>query len=106
MPRLSKSVPKYRKHRASGQAIVNLGGKDIYLGPHGTKASRTEYDQLIDEWLANGRQLFEPKATITVSDLIAVYWKYCKGYHVKNGKPTLHQSCRARREAALREDAG
>ena len=24
MPRLTKSLPKYRKHRASGQAVVTL----------------------------------------------------------------------------------
>ena len=39
MPRPS-SVPKYRKLRNSGQAIVTLSGQDHYLGPHGTKASR------------------------------------------------------------------
>ena len=38
MPRLAKSVPKYRKHRASGQAIVSLNGVEHYLGPYGTKA--------------------------------------------------------------------
>ncbi|MCA9231188.1 MAG: hypothetical protein KDA57_11075 [Planctomycetales bacterium] len=47
MPRLSNSVPKYRKHRASGQAVLTLNGRDYYLGPHGTKASRREYDRLI-----------------------------------------------------------
>lgn len=26
MPRLSQAVPKYRKHKASGQAIVTLTG--------------------------------------------------------------------------------
>ena len=47
MPRLTKSVPKYRKHRASGQAVVTLSGVDHYLGPRGTKASRIEYDRLV-----------------------------------------------------------
>ena len=56
MPRLVRSIPRYRKHRASGQAIVNLSGQDFYLGPHGTKASKLEYDRLIGEWLANGRR--------------------------------------------------
>lgn len=55
MPRLKDSLPKYRKHRASGQAVVTLGGRDFYLGPHGTKASRREYDRLIAEYLASGR---------------------------------------------------
>ena len=45
MPKLTNSVPKYRKHRASGQAVVTLNGRDHYLGPHGTKASRIEYDR-------------------------------------------------------------
>lgn len=51
----SKSLPKYRKHKASGQAVVNLSGVDRYLGPHGTKANKLEYDRLVAEWLARGR---------------------------------------------------
>ena len=43
------SVPKYCKHKASGQAVVSLNGRDCYLGPHGTKASKTEYDRVIGE---------------------------------------------------------
>lgn len=53
----SKSLPKYAKHRASGQAVVRLCDKDFYPGPHGTKTSKLEYDRLIGEWLANGRRL-------------------------------------------------
>ncbi len=55
MPRLTNATPKYRKHKASGQAIVTLCGKDHYLGPHGTKASNVEYDRLVAEWLSQGR---------------------------------------------------
>ena len=50
----SKSLPKHRKHKRSGQAIVTLSGKDFYLGPHGTNASKLEYDRLIGEWLTHG----------------------------------------------------
>ena len=46
MPKLINSLPKYRKHRASGQAVVTLNGRDHYLGPHGTKANKREYDCL------------------------------------------------------------
>ncbi len=46
MPRLTNSLPKYRKHKASGQAIVTLDGRDFYLGPHGTKASLRTPDLL------------------------------------------------------------
>jgi len=51
MPKLVNSQPKYRRHRASGQAVVTLNGNDCYLGPHGTKASRIEYDRVVAEWM-------------------------------------------------------
>jgi hypothetical protein len=35
MPRLSiGAVPKYRRHKASGQAIVAIAGSGFYLGPY------------------------------------------------------------------------
>ena len=55
MPRLATAFPKYRKHKASGQAVVTLNGRDHYLGPHGTAASKAFYDRLIAEWLVQGR---------------------------------------------------
>ncbi len=80
MPNLSNSVPKYRTHRASGQAVVTLNGRDIYLGPHGTKASKLEYDRLTSEWLANGRGLPTGQANdLTVAELLLRYWEYAKG---------------------------
>jgi hypothetical protein len=45
MPRLVHQLPKYQKHRASGQAVVTLNGQDIYLGPHGTAISKRAYDR-------------------------------------------------------------
>ena len=56
MPRTTKP-PAYRLYKRTGQAVVTLGGRDYYLGPHGTKVSRDEYDRLVGEWLTNGRQL-------------------------------------------------
>lgn len=90
MPKLNHAVPKYRQHKASGQAIVTLQGKDRYLGPWQSQASRLEYDRLIGEWLAAGRpQTHACTATdITVSELIAAYWKFAQTYYVKNGKLT------------------
>ncbi|MGD0899975.1 MAG: hypothetical protein ABR915_19245 [Thermoguttaceae bacterium] len=57
MPRLVGATPKYRRHKASGQAIVSIQGHDFYLGPWNSKASKVEYDRIISEWLAAGRQL-------------------------------------------------
>ena len=40
----SQQVPSYRLHKASGQAVVTLCGRDLYLGPHGSPESRSKYD--------------------------------------------------------------
>ena len=94
MPWPSNHLPKYRKHRASGQAIVSISGQDHYLGPHGTKASHMLYDRLVAEFLAAGRQVIEPvKAkSITVVEVLAAYWRFAKTYYVKDGKPTNEQA--------------
>ena len=94
MPRLSKALPKYRKHKATGRAIVTLSGTDHYLGPHGTKASKLEYDRLIGEWLANGRRMptVSIETPISILELCAEYLRFCKTYYVKRGKPTGEQA--------------
>ena len=89
----SKSPPKYRKH-VSGQAVVTLDGQDFYLGPHGSKTSKLEYDRRVGEWLANGRRLpvKDNDRPMTVTSLCAQYWRYSKSYYVKNGQPTDEQA--------------
>ncbi|MCY2987442.1 MAG: hypothetical protein NTY19_06200 [Planctomycetota bacterium] len=42
MPRLVHPIPKYSKHRASGQAAVTIAKVDHYLGPYSTKAIHLE----------------------------------------------------------------
>ncbi len=94
MPRLAHAIPKYRKHRASGQAIVSIAGRDHYLGPHGTKASKLLYDRLIAEYLAANRQpqyFTTEDDRITVVEVLAAFWRFAKSYYVKNGKPTNEQ---------------
>lgn len=90
MPRLTDSTPKYRRHKASGQAVVTIQGKDHYLGPHGTKASRLEYDRLIGEWLAAGRPAVAvaPAGEITISEVMLAFLKHAKTFYVKKGRPT------------------
>ncbi len=81
MPRLkSGEVPKYRKHRASGQAVVKLKGRAFYLGPHGTNVSLRQYDRLIAEWLANDRQLppDERDEELTVGEVALAYLQHAK----------------------------
>jgi hypothetical protein len=48
-------TPSYRHHKPSGQAVVTLSGRDMYLGRFDSPERRAEHDRLIAEWLANGR---------------------------------------------------
>ena len=92
MPRLVRRVPRFSKHRASGQAVVTLSGQDFYLGPHGTKASKLEYDRDVAEWLARGRRPLHAadgdSGEITVVELLAAYKKHAAIYYRKNGQVT------------------
>jgi len=80
-----RRVPHYRCHKPSGQAVVTIDGRDVYLGKWGTVASRTEYDRLIGEWLAGGRCLPQPDGGVTVAELARAYWEFAKGYYPKPG---------------------
>jgi len=85
MPRLVNRLPKYRKHRATGQAVVTLAGRDLYLGPHGTKASRTEYDRLCGEFLASGGALRQDQRDqLTLDQLLAGFWTHAKQHYGKD----------------------
>ncbi|MFV1967217.1 MAG: tyrosine-type recombinase/integrase [Pirellulaceae bacterium] len=90
MPKLSNSVPRYRKHKGSGQAVVTIAGQDHYLGPHGTKVSKREYDRLICEWLTAGRPAchHDGATDITVTELIAAYLSWAKQYYRRDGEST------------------
>jgi integrase len=84
-------IPKYRHHKASGQAVVTLGGRDVYLGKYDTPASRTAYRRAIGEWLVGDRQApTTAKATDrTVTELVVAYLKYATvRYRHPDGTPT------------------
>ena len=92
-------IPAYRLHKNSGQAVVTLGGRDFYLGPHGTKTSKNEYDRLVGEWLANGRQL-PPSLygqglgpALSVKQVAAGFWVHAQAYYQKDGRPTSEVTC-------------
>lgn len=81
---MSKRLPKYRRHKPSGQAVVTLGGHDYYLGKRQTLESKREYDRLIAEWLANGRQLPARKGDATglsLNEVILAYWQHAETYY-------------------------
>jgi hypothetical protein len=82
MPRCFNRNPRYSRHKASGQAVVTMDGRDFYLGTWKSKSSRLEYDRLIAEWLNNGRRAPNPETgRLTVAELIERYWQHSKEYY-------------------------
>ena len=100
MPARSLRTPTYRLHKPTGQAVVTLNGRDLYLGKHGTLESRSEYDRLLAEWLGSGRRSqskpsqrtidgeSESESEYSVNELLVAYLEWADGYYMKNGKPT------------------
>lgn len=89
MPR--KKDPSYRFHKARNCAVVTIAGRDHYLGEYDSDASWEEYHRLVAEYRAQLRQPPPPvpaDAPLTVTELIARYWRFAKSYYVKDGKPT------------------
>jgi integrase len=68
--------------------VVTINGKDHYLGKWNTRASRNQYDRLIAEWLAGGRNLTGRGSDVTVAEVAVRYWRFAKAYYVKDGCPT------------------
>ncbi len=95
MLRKSK-VPSYCLHKASGQAVVRINGRDHYLGLYGTDESYAEYSRLIAEWRTS-RQDSAVSAqavsaitnpSLTISEVILKYRNFAKSYYSKNGEPS------------------
>ena len=89
MPKPAVRVPTYGLHKATGQAVVRLNGKDHYLGKYDDPESRERYDRLILQWLSNHRTIpSKSEAGPTVNEVILAYVKWAETYYVKDGQPT------------------
>lgn len=88
MPKLIDSAPRYRRHKATGQADVRLQGRDVYLGKYNSAASREAYRRFIAQWSQHGGQLPIASHAITVTELIVSYMQFATTYYVKDGEPT------------------
>jgi len=92
---MSFRTPKYRLHKGSGQALVQIDGKRIYLGKFGTITSKEAYRRLIAEYLVSGKSprlrgktSGGPTGSLKVNDLILAFPEHAKQRYVKNGQPT------------------
>jgi hypothetical protein len=96
-------VPSYRLHKGSGQALVQVNGRRLYLGRHGSPESLERYHRVVAEWLASGlppqaapcatREATAPPLPdgtppLSVAELVEAYWGHAKAYYTKHGRPT------------------
>lgn len=86
----SMKTPSYRRHKATGQAVVTLNGRDVYLGKYGSAASKKTYRRIIGEWLQRGGILdMSVEADPAIVEICTAYWKHAREYYRgPNGKPT------------------
>jgi integrase len=78
---MRRKLPSYRLHKPTGQAVVTLGGKDFYLGKHGTPESRERYDELVARWLLQKDRKPEllPQSDIEIRHVLAQYTTFIRG---------------------------
>jgi hypothetical protein len=83
----SALLPKYCRHKASGQAYVWVNKKRHYLGVYGTPESKKAYSRFIAELAINPISTPQPSAApeLTVIELCAAYWEFAQGYYRKDG---------------------
>ena len=83
-------IPKYRLHKKTQQALVEIKGRRIYLGKHGTEESKEKYRRIIAELVSGDGSISTPDSAsaLTVNQLILRYFNFATTYYVKNGKPT------------------
>ncbi len=71
-------VPACIHHKGSGQAVVKLGGRFVYLGAYGSEAAAQNYRRAVAEWQATGGQA--AVEALTVDHVIAGYWRHAEVY--------------------------
>ena len=86
-------VPKYRRHKPSGLALVELNGHRHYLGPYGSPESHRLYAELIAEWEATGRQPLSKPVDLIIGELIDRFWRHAERYYRRpDGSPSSELS--------------
>lgn len=86
---MSIRVPSYRRH-SSGLAFVEINGKRLYLGVHGSEESEERYRRLVAERFTkrSTRPADGPACPWTIALLVTRYKEHCEKWYTKDGKPT------------------
>ena len=75
-----KSLPTYRLHKSSNQAVCTINGRSYYLGPYGSPASTEKYNRLLAEYLTNPGFGVE-KNRQSVAESVVIFLKHAKVYY-------------------------
>lgn len=84
MPKLSKRVPKYRRHSARNKAFIVIGGKRHSLpGKYGSDESKQAYNRKLLELAASVSlpAIATDPAGLTVCELLVAYKRWAKTYY-------------------------
>lgn len=93
MSRPKSLKPKHCHHKASGQSFVRLNGQMVYTGRWGTQESKDNYDRIIDEWIAAGRQWAiaptpqgDDSDELTIVRLCAAFMDYATSFYRRSSE--------------------
>jgi len=84
----TRRIPKLTRHKASGRAVVRLGGKDLYCGKFGTTEAQKRYHQAVVRWLAEDSQANTDRPLETIAELTRAYLKHVHREYTKRGRKT------------------
>ena len=88
-------TPSYRRHKASGKAVVTLAGKDHYLGEFGSPESKKLYKRLLGEYLAaDGSLRGKSLERINISELFAQFLRFAKSHYGSKYNSRFWHYCR------------
>ena len=98
MSRSRTSVPSYRLHKPTGQAVVTIRTiagerRDVYLGAYDSPESRAEYGRIIAELATSATGTVAPAPADgggpTVDQVLLAFWEYAqRHYRTADGNPT------------------
>ena len=86
------SIPKYRHHKGSGQAFVQVNGRRHYLGKWDSPKSKEVYARFVAELAVSPvvPRPNSPASQLTMLELMDAYWQFAVGYYQKDGRPTRY----------------
>jgi integrase len=104
MPRLNTRPPRYCHHKATGRAMVYVGGKAQYLGPFNSAESKEAYRRIVSEWSNQSKPVSEPPAAVVIDRVLSIaeamqqYKAHTERYYQSREVDNLREAMRPMRE--------